>query len=226
MFSSRLPQAAVKCNSIVRRPGTWLVASALALGLSLAGLGLLAQAGPTPQPAPAAQGQRIQQLADSIRLILSRSGLYSRATATPNQQYKSVTERKFLVTEANGCKLVVTSEGLTHTEFPAQNRVNDRRWSEIYRPDFQYLNPGSVEVRNPDVLPGGTEMHGYMVRIGVAIGSPTIVASAVDEATHEARDLPRLPALMVFVTSREEADHLAKDFRELATACQASPSAK
>ena len=185
---------------------------------------LRAQAAPaSPAPAHAAPAGNIQKLDEVIRQILAKDGMYSRTTWTANNTYKSVNERKFSVSEANGCRLIVVSDVHTHTEFPAQNRVTDHDWSDIFRPDFAHLDVSRITVADPEPRQPQWEAKGYLVRIPVVLGDPQIVASNVDKQTNKAQDLPRVPALTVYVSSREAADRLAKAFGELATACKANP---
>jgi hypothetical protein len=167
------------------------------------------------------QGSSMQASIDVIRQILAKEGVYSRTTTSARNNYKSVTERKFSLSEANGCKLTVQSDTHVHMEEPTQNRVTDRRSLDIFRPDFSAMDASSIYVADPQPPQAAWETKGYLVRISVEIGKPPMVASTVDKATNEARDLPPLPMLAVYVGSRESADKLAKAFTQVAAACHA-----
>src|SRR5271165_4503916 len=164
----------------------------------------------------------LQQTVESIRQILAKDGLYERTTTTQRQDYKSVTERKYEVTEVDGCKLVVVSSGHSHADMLAQGRTSDRKWNDIFHPDFSLMDPSTVVVNDPEAPQPQWQVKGYLVRISIEMGKPLMVASTVDLATNTVRDLPGLPAFSVFVSSREAADKLAKDFAQMATACRAN----
>jgi hypothetical protein len=168
-----------------------------------------------------AQGQKLQQGTDVIKEILAKDGLYTRTTKS-GDQYKSVMERKFELTSAKGCQMVVTSDTHIHTEMPSQNRVSDRNSTEFFYPDFSVFNPASVIVSDPQPAQPTWEMKGYLVRITVEIGKPPMKASSRIQQTNEEHDLPPLPGLSVYVKSREQADRLAKAFAQVATACRAN----
>jgi hypothetical protein len=170
-----------------------------------------------------AQNPKVQQGTDLIKQILAKDGLYTRTTTSPNG-YKAVMERKFEVTSASGCQLVVASNVHMHTEMSSQNRVTDRTSVDIYHPDFSGLDAASVKVSDPQPAQSTWEAKGYLVRIGVEAGKPPIRASNRIQQTNEEHDLPPLPNLAVYVTSRDQADRLAKAFVEVATACHASPA--
>ncbi|UWZ82419.1 hypothetical protein [Occallatibacter riparius] len=170
-----------------------------------------------------AQGQKLQQGVDQIKQILSKDGLYTRTTKS-GDQYKSVMERKFEVTSANGCQMVVTSNIHVHTEMPAQNKVTDRSSAEVYHPDFSAFNPTSVIVEDPQPPQPTWETTGYLVRIAIEAGKPPMKASTRIQQTNEEHDLPPLPTLAVYVKTREQADRLAKAFAQVATACRANPA--
>ena len=172
----------------------------------------------------AAQNQKLQQATDLIKEILAKDGLYTRSTKSENGQYKSAMERKFEVTAVNGCQLVVSSASHIHTEMPAQNRVSDRKSTEIFHPDFSALDPAGVIVSDPQPPQPTWEMKGYLVRIAVEVGKPPMKASSRIEQTNEEHDLPPLPNLSVYVTSRDQADRLAKAFAQVATACNSTPA--
>ena len=174
----------------------------------------------------AASGQSLQQYADAIRQILTKDGLYQRTTVTTRNDYKSVTERTYSVPKADGCKLTVVSSAHIHTEMTAQNRVSDRKWNDIFQPDFSVMDPGSVTVADPDPSQAQWQVKGYMVRIAVEVGKPPMGASTVDLKTNSAQEMPGLPTLAVYVSSREAADQLAKKFAQMATACRANPAGK
>ena len=169
-------------------------------------------------------GPGVQQSVDAIRQILAKDSLYERTTTTQRQDYKSLTERKYQVTETDGCKMVIVVSGHSHAEMPAQNRINDRKWNDIYHPDFSVMDPSTVVVNEPEPPQPQWQVKGYLVRISVEIGKPLMVSSTVDLATNASRILPGLPNLAVYVSSREAADKLAKTFGQLATACQANPA--
>lgn len=173
-----------------------------------------------------AQGQTLRQGIDVIRQSLAKDGLYERITTSARNNYKSVTQRKFSLTEAIGCKLVVTSEAQIHTEMAERNRVTDRHVIEIYRPDFSTMDPSSATVIAPEPPQGNWETKGYLVRISIEVGKPLMIASSVDPATNSARDMPGVPTLAVYVTNKETADRLAKAFAQVASACRANPAAK
>jgi hypothetical protein len=188
-------------------------------------LGLLVTAGAILSLGPRLNSQaapldKIQRSVDLIRQILDKDGLYTRTT-TSGTQYKSVTERKFTLKEAKGCQLIVTSDVHTHTDMPAQHRVVDRKWTDIYRPDFSSLDPASVFESEPQPPQPNWEAKGYLVRIPVEVGKALIPASTVNNETNEEHGLPGLPNLAVYVTTREQADRLAKPFTGVATACHA-----
>jgi hypothetical protein len=174
-------------------------------------------------PRVSSQDQKLQQGIDLIKQILAKDGLYTRSTKS-GTQYKSVTERKFEVTAVKGCQLVVTSNLHTHTEMPAQNRVSDRKATELFHPDFSGLDPASVIVSDPQPPQPTWQTTGYLVRIGVTSGKPPIAASSWNEQTNEEHDLPPLPNLAVYVTSKDQADRLAKAFAQVATACHSTPA--
>jgi len=184
-------------------------------GLVLAGQGFVS-----------AQGQTLQRGIDVIRQSLAKDGVYERTTTTTRGNYKSETRRKFSLSEADGCKLVVVSESHIHTEMPKQNRVTDRRWSDIYHPDFTTMDPATATVIPPEPPQATWETKGYLVRISIETGQPLMIGSTVDPATNQARDMPGVPTLAVYVTSKETADRLAKAFAEVATACRANPTGK
>lgn len=168
----------------------------------------------------AAPIDNLQQSIDVIKQILDKEGLYTRTT-TSGASYKSQTERKFSLKSANGCQMVVASDAHTHTEMPQQQRVVDRTWTDIYRPDFSNLDSATVIVQDPQPPQSTWETKGFLVRIGVEIGKPPIAASSVNKETNLEKNLPGLPNLAVYVTSREQADRLAKAFTQVATACHA-----
>jgi len=188
---------------------------AVVFGLVLAGLGFVS-----------AQGQTLQQGIDVIRQSLAKDGLYERTTTTTRGNYASKTERKFTLSEAKGCNLVVTSDSHIHTEMPQRNRVTDRRWSDIYHPDFTIMDPSTATVIAPEPPQANWETKGYLVRISIEVGKPLMVASTVDPATNQARDMPGVPTLAVYVTNKATADRLAKAFAQVATACRATAAAK
>lgn len=188
------------------------------LALAAAGCLLLTAPLVTSQGSP---DPKLQQGADLIRQILDRDGLYTRTT-TSGSQYKAVTERKYSVKEVKGCQIVVASESHSHTEMPAQNRVVDRKWTDTYHPDFAGLDPASVVVGGEQPPQATWEAKGFLVRIGVEAGKPPIKASTQSAQTNEEHDLPPLPNLAVYVTSKEQADRLAKAFTQVATACHAT----
>lgn len=192
------------------------------LVLAAAGCGLLLAVPPISSQAAAT----LQPGIDSIRQILARDGLYSRTTTSARNNYKSVTERKYALSEANGCKLTVASESHAHVEMPTQNRVTDRRSTDVFRTDFSQMDPASVYVGDPQPPQATWETKGYLVRIAVELGKPPILASTVDKETNAARDLPGVPMLAVYVSSRESADKLAKAFAQVATACHAGAPPK
>jgi hypothetical protein len=199
-----------------RFPRISLIAAAAAAGcLLLAAPGLISQA---------AQNQKLQQATDQIKEILARDGLYTRTTKSPNGQYTSVMERKFELTTVNGCQMVVASNVHTHTEMPAQNRVSDRKTTDIYHPDFSVFDPASVTVSDPQPPQPTWEMKGYLVRIAIQAGGPPMKASTRIEQTSEEHDLPPLPNLSVYIASRDQADRLAKAFAQVATACNSTPA--
>jgi hypothetical protein len=170
-----------------------------------------------------AQNTKLQQGTDVIKQILAKDGLYTRTTTSPSG-YKAVMERKFEVTSASGCQLVVAANVHTHTEMSAQNRVTDRSSTDIFRPDFSALDAANVTVADPQPAQPTWEMKGYLVRIGVEAGKAPIKASNRIQPTNEEHDLPPLPNLAVYVTTREQADRLAKAFADVATACHANPA--
>ena len=170
-----------------------------------------------------AQSTKLQQGTDLIKQILAKDGLYTRTTTSPSG-YKAVMERKFEVTSASGCQLVVAANVHTHTEMSAQNRVTDRSSTDIFRPDFSALDAASVTVADPQPAQPTWEMKGYLVRIGVEAGKPPIRASSRIQQTNEEHDLPPLPNLAVYVATRDQADRLAKAFAQVATACHANPA--
>ena len=176
-------------------------------------------------PRVGSQDAKLQQGIDLIKQILAKDGLYTR-TAKSGTQYKSVTERKFEVSEVKGCRLVVASNLHTHTEMPAQNRVSDRNATELFHPDFSGLDPASVVVSDPQPPQPSWEATGYLVRIGVEAGKPPIAASSRNDRTNEENDLPPLPNLAVYVRSKDQADRLAKAFAQVATACHSAGAAK
>src|SRR5581483_4239540 len=173
-----------------------------------------------------ASSNTLQQGIDTIRQILAKDGLYSRSTTSARNNYKSLTERKFSLSAADGCKLVVESDSHVHTEEPTQNHVSDRMSTEVLHPDFSVMDTASVYVGDPQPPQPTWEAKGYLVRISVEVGKPMIVASTVDKATNTAHVLPGLPTLAVYVSSREAADRLAAAFKQVATACRANASAK
>jgi hypothetical protein len=183
----------------------------------------LALAGPV---FPSAQGQTLEQGIAVIRQSLAKDGLYERVTTTARGNYKSLTQRKFTLSEAKGCNLVVVAESHIHAEMPHQNRITDRRWSDIYRPDFTTMDPASATVIAPEPPQANWETKGYLVRISIEAGKPLMVGSTVDSATNQARDMPGVPTLAVYVTNKETADRLAKAFAQVATACRAGAAAK
>lgn len=178
------------------------------------------------QGVQAASSPNLQQSVEAIRQILAKDGQYLRTTTTARKDYKSLTERKFSVSEADGCKLIVKSDAHVHTELTEQKRVSDREWSDIYRPDFSLMDPSTVTVTDPEPPQEQWQTKGYMVRISVEVDKPLMIASSVDPKSNTARDMPGLPTLAVYVTSRETADRLGKAFAQLATACRANPAAK
>lgn len=195
-----------------------IILAAAACALSVAASGICSQA------VQASADQSLQQNVEAIRQILAKDGLYQRTTTTERKDYNSVMERKFAVTEADGCKLVVVSSVHSRSEMPTQNRVTDRNWNDIYRPDFSVMDPAGVVVEDPAPPQPQWQVKGYLVRISVEVGKPLIVASTVDKATNAARDMPGLPALAVYVSSREAADLLAKKFSAVAAACRPAPA--
>jgi hypothetical protein len=184
-------------------------------GLVLAGQGFVS-----------AQGQTLQRGIDTIRQSLAKDGLYERLTTSSRGTYKSATQRKFSLSEASGCNLVVVSEAHIHTEMPERNRVTDRHWNDIYRPDFSVMDPASTRVVAPEPPQATWETKGYLVSISIEVGKSLMVASSVDPATNKARDMPPVPTLAVYVTNKETADRLARAFSEVATACRAKTAAK
>jgi hypothetical protein len=168
-----------------------------------------------------AQSHNLQQGTDLIKEILAKGGLYTRTTKSGNG-YKSVMERKFELTSATGCQMVVTSDIHIHTEMSAQNKVSDRNSTEIYHPDFTVFDPATVIVSDPQPAQPTWETKGYLVRIAVEIGKPPMKASGRTQPTNEEHALPSLPNLAVYVTTREQADRLAKAFAQVATACRAN----
>ena len=164
---------------------------------------------------------KLQQSVALIKQILEKDGLYTRSTTSKGGDYKSVTERKFSVRSANGCQLVVASDAHTHTEMPAQKRLVDRTWTDFYRPDFSLLDAASVAIQDPQPPQDTWVAKGYLVRIAVESGKAPIPASSVNMQTNKEKDLPGVPNLAVYVTSREQADRLAKAFTQVATACHA-----
>jgi hypothetical protein len=193
------------------------------LVLMAAGCGLMLA---LPPVSSQAASTTLQQSIDTIRQILAKDGLYTRSTTSARNNYKSSTERKFSLSEANGCKLTVVSDSHVHMEMPEQNRVTDRRTSEIFQPDFSSLDPASVYVGDQQPPQATWVVKGYLVRIRVENGKLPIAASNVDKDTNESHDLPGVPNLAVYVSSREAADRLAKAFADVATACHASASGK
>ena len=167
-----------------------------------------------------AQGQKLQQGVDQIKEILAKDGLYTRTTKS-GDQYKSLMERKFELTSAKGCQMVVTVDTRIHTEMPSQNRVSDRNSTEIFYPDFSVFNPASVIVSDPEPPQPTWEVKGYLVRISVEVGKPPMKASTRIKQTNEDHDSPPLPNLAVYIKTREQADRLAKAFAQVATACHA-----
>ncbi|HEY2857199.1 MAG TPA: hypothetical protein VGJ21_02155 [Terracidiphilus sp.] len=159
---------------------------------------------------------------DVIRQILAKEGMYSRSTTSARNNYKSLTERKYTLSEATGCNLVVQSDSHVHTEEPTRNRVVDKRSTDSFRADFSAMDASSIYVEDPQPPQSTWEAKGYLVRIAVELGKPPMAASTVDKATNSARDLPSLPMLAVYVGSRESADKLAKAFAQVATACHSA----
>lgn len=194
----------------------WLVPALALGGFALAAPHILSQA----------SGGGLQQSIDTIRQILAADGLYTRTTTSALNNYKSATERHYSLTGANGCNLTFATDTHIHTEMPAQNRVTDRKSTDIFKPDFSTLDASSVHVGDPQPAQGTWEMKGYLVRIAVQIGKPRIEASSLDRETNEAHELPAVPMLAVYVSSRESADKLAKAFAQVATACHAAPAKK
>jgi hypothetical protein len=192
-----------------------LLVAACAAGCLLIAPRLISQSG---------QNQKLQQATDLIRQILAKDGLYTRTTKSANGQYQSVMERKFELMAANGCQLVVASNLHTHSEMPAQTRVTDRKSTEIFHPDFSVFDPASVLVSDPQPPQPTWEMKGYLVRIAVEAGKPPMKASSRTEQANEEHDLPPLAHLAVYVTSRDQADRLAKAFAQAATACHSTPA--
>jgi hypothetical protein len=183
--------------------------------------GALLLAGPI---CASAQGQTLQQGIDVIRQALAKDGLYERVTTTTRGNYKSSTQRKFSLSEAKGCSLVVVADSHIHTELPQKNRVTDRRWSDIYRPDFTTMDPATATVIAPEPPQANWETKGYLVRISIETGKSLMVSSTLDPATNQARDLPGVPTLAVYVTNKDTADRLAKAFAQVAAACRANPA--
>jgi hypothetical protein len=180
----------------------------------------------TPRISSQASTNTLQQGIDTIRQILAKDGLYSRSTTSARNNYKSLTEKTFSLSAAAGCKLVVESDSHAHIEEPTQNRVSDRKSTEVFHPDFSVMDSASVYVGDPEPPQPTWEAKGYLVRISVEVGKPLIVASAIDKEHNAARDMPGLPALAVYVSSRAAADRLAAAFKQVATACRASGAAK
>lgn len=200
----------------MKSPGNMRVAA-----LAAVGCGLLLTAARMVSQAPSMQAS-----VDVIRQILAKEGVYSRTTTSARNNYKSVTERKFSVSEASGCKIAVQSNTHVHTEEPTQNHVSDRRSIDTVHADFSVMDASSVYVADPQPPQPSWETKGYLVRISVEIGKPPMGASTVDPATNEGRDLPPLPMLAVYVGTRESADKLGKAFGQLATACHNGAPAK
>jgi hypothetical protein len=169
----------------------------------------------------AAQADNLQQNIDLIKQILDKGGLYTRTTVSAGGDYKSVTQRKFSVKSAIGCRLIVASDAHMHTDMPVHKRTTDRTWTDYYRPDLSLLDPATVIVQDPQPAQPTWEAKGYLVRIAVETGKTPIAASSVNHETNQEKDLPGAPNLAVYVTSREEADRLAKAFTQAATACHA-----
>lgn len=216
---ARMFEVLVRSCGRVRRvsvPMRWLML-AVTLGGFAAGVARLSSQAP-------AGG--LQQGIDTIRQILAEDGRYTRSTTSARNNYKSLTERRFSLADANGCNLTVQSDSHVHVEMPTQNRVTDRKSSETFRPDFSVLDPASVYVADPQPGQASWQMTGYLVRISVEVGKPPIRASSVDKEANGATDLPGVPTLAVYVTSRQSADRLAKAFAQVATACHATPAAK
>jgi hypothetical protein len=172
----------------------------------------------------AAQNPKAQQGIDLIKQILAKDGRYTRTTKSGNSQYKSVTERKFAVSAVKGCLVDVVSESHLHTEMSAQNREADRKSTDTFHVDFSALDPSSVVVSDPPPPQPGWETTGYLVRIKAEADKPPIRASTRDQQTNEEHDLPSLPNLALYVTSRDQADRLAKAFAQVATACHSQPA--
>jgi hypothetical protein len=202
-------------ESCVWRRIRYAAMPAVLCGLVLAGQGFVS-----------AQGQTLERGIDVIRQSLAKDGLYERITTTSRGNYTSRTQRKFSLSEAKGCSLVVVADSHIHAEMPQQNRVTDRRWSDIYHPDFAAMDPASATVIAPEPPQATWETKGYLVRISIEAGRPLMVGSTVDLATNQARDMPGVPTLAVYVTNKETADRLAKAFAQVATACRAGAAAK
>jgi hypothetical protein len=214
-FSGLLPNTLIRLVLVsVRIRPLVLVVAGCGLMLALPPMSTGA-AGTTPQPS-----------VDMIRDILASDGIYTRSTTSANNQYKSTTERKFSLSEADGCKLTVVSDSHVHAEMPEMKRVTDRRTSETFRPDFSTMDASSVYVGDQQPAQATWVAKGYLVRIAVEIGKPPIPVSSVDNETKQSRELLRVPNLAVYVSSRQSADRLAKAFAELATACHAGASGK
>ena len=173
-----------------------------------------------------AANNTLQQGIDTIRQILAKDGRYSRITTSARKDYKSDTEKTFSVSAADGCKLTVQSESSIHTELPTQNRVIDRQSIDVFRSNFSQLDPATIEVGDPQPPQPTWQMSGYLVRVSVEAGKPFIIASTIDKATNATHDLPGVPTLAVYVSSREAADRLAAAFKQVTTACRAGASGK
>jgi hypothetical protein len=209
----------------VRRAGKLLAKNpTLSLVLALVAGGLALSAAPCLR-AQAAPVDKVQESVDVIRQILAKDGLYTRTT-TREGTYKSKTERKYYLKSATGCQLIVANEAHVHTEMPAQQRVSDRSWTEILWPDFSVLDPANVVVQDPIPPQPNWETKGYLVRINVETGKAPIKVTAINSDSTQQREMPAMPNLGVYVTSREQADRLAKAFSQTAAACHATASAR
>ena len=208
MFSAGMPIQFLRASSKVRL-----------LAIAVSGAVLAAA---VPVGSQAGHIDKLQQSVDLIRQILDKDGLFTRTSTSSDGSYKSVTERKFSVKSANGCQLVVTSDVHTHAQLPGQQSGSDRVWLEVFRPDFSALDPATVVVQDPRPPQPTWETKGYLVRIAVQTGKAPIVVSSVNKETNKEQNLPGVPSLAVYVTSREQADRLAKAFTQAANACHAA----
>jgi hypothetical protein len=207
----------------------FILAARTSYPVRLLGIATLATCMLSTAPQMASQAthvQKLQQDIDSVREILAKDGLYVRSTTNTRADYKSATERKFSLSEVDGCRLTVTSDAHSHAEIPAQKRITDRSWTDIYKPDFSVMDPASVVVADPQPPQPSWEVKGYLVRISVEPGKPLMLASSLDKQTKEYHDVPGLPNLAVYVTSRDSADRLARAFKQLAASCHSNVSGK